>query len=110
MYRLFLIAVLLCITISGFANRRKIYLDDRARFPMPPIEVFVDDRLLEMNIQENIGMINVFIKDTYGNVVFNTSVEGKVGSIPMELELKKGTYIIFIDCQNDRLCGSFSIE
>lgn len=94
---------------AGFA-KKNIPLEARARFPMPPIEVFIDDRLLEMNIQENVGMINVFIKDAYGNVVFNTSVEGKVGSTPMGLELNKGTYIIFINCQNHILWGSFSIE
>ena len=109
MYRLLLVAILSCITIGGFA-RRKVYLDDRARYPIPPVEVYIDERILAIDILEDTGVINVSIKDVSNNVIFSSFFNGEKSSIPVDLFLKKGTYIITIDCQNYRAYGDFYVE
>lgn len=101
--------VLLCTTVSGFA-KRKIDLNGQTRFPKPPIEVFIDDQILEFDISNDLGTLNVLIEDISGNTVFNSSVEGYGRNIPLELDLKKGTYIIIVISDEYKLWGDFSIE
>lgn len=109
MYRLLLVAVLSCIAISGFA-RKKVYLEARTRFPMPPIEVYIDNRTLEFNVPEDVGRINILIKDVSGNVIFDSFIENQVGVFPIELGLSKGSHIVILSYQNHRVWGNFDIE
>ena len=106
---LLVVMVLLCATVSGFA-KRKIHLYSQARFPKPPIEVFIDDQILEFDISKDFGVLNILIEDVSGNIVFNSSIEGCGRSIPLELDLKKGTYIIIVLSDEYKLWGNFSIE
>lgn len=102
--------MLLCITVAGFAKREKIYLNDRARSLMLPIEAYIDDQVLEFEISEELGALDIVIEDVSGNIVFNSSIEGCDRSIPLELDLKKGTYIIIVLSDEYKLWGDFSIE
>ena len=72
MKRCMLIAMLLCVTIAGFAKRDKIYLDDRFRSLMPPIEAYIDGRVLEFEIAEELGTLDIIIEDVSGNVVYSS--------------------------------------
>ena len=45
-----------------------------------------------------------------GNIVFDSSIEGYSRTIPLELDLKKGTYIIIVLSDEYKLWGNFSIE
>lgn len=102
--------VLLCITKAGFAKREKIDLMDQARSLMPSIEAYIDDRMLELEISEDLGILDLLIEDVSGNVVFNSVIDGNKGSIPLGLDLKKGDYVLVIASKEHILLGSFSIE
>lgn len=106
---LLVVMVLLCTTVSSFA-KREIDLRDQFRFPKPPIEVFIDDQILEFDISKDFGVLNILIEDVSGNIVFNSSIEGYGRNIPLELDLKKGTYIIIVLSDEYKLWGDFSIE
>lgn len=55
MKRFLLIMALLCVTMAGFAKREKIDLNDQTRSLMPSIEAYIDDRMLELEISEDLG-------------------------------------------------------
>ena len=108
MKRSLLIAMLLCVTIAGFAKREKIDLNDQARSLMPPIEAYIDGKVLEFEISEELGTLDILVKDVSGNVVFNSVIDGNNGVIPLELE--KGNYGLIITSKGHFLLGNFSIE
>lgn len=108
MKRFLLIMALLCVTMAGFAKREKIDLMDQARSLMPSIEAYIDERILEFEISEDLGTFDIFIKDVSGNVVFNSVIDGNNGVIPLELE--KGNYNLIITSKGHFLLGNFSIE
>lgn len=109
MNRLFLLMVMLCVVVSGH-SKRKIDLRDQARHPGPPIEVYIDDRILEFDILNESGVFNVIIKDVSGNIVFTSFVDCKVGITPIELAVEKGEYVIYIDYMGYKSKGNFFVE
>lgn len=108
MKRSLLIAMLLCVTIAGFAKREKIDLNDQARSLMPSIEAYIDGKVLEFEITEDLGTLDIIIEDVSGNVVYRSSINGDNSFIPLELE--KGNYILIIVCKRHVLWGDFSID
>ena len=70
MKRCLLVAMLLCVTIAGFAKREKIYLNDRRRSLMPPIEAYIDGQVLELGISDELKTLDIVIEDVAGNIVF----------------------------------------
>lgn len=100
--------VLLCVTMAGFAKRKKIYLNDHSRSLLPLIEAYIDDRMLELDISEDLGTLDILIEDVSGNVVFSSVIDGNNGVIPLELE--KGIYNLIITSKGHILLGNFSIE
>lgn len=109
MKRLFLLMVMLCVVASGY-SKREIRIRDQFRHPKPPIEVYIDDQILEFVLSSDMGILNILIEDSFGNIVFHSLLEGNKGIIPVELELKKGSYFIFIDYWGQRAKGEFSIQ
>lgn len=108
MKRSLLIAMLLCVTIAGFAKREKIDLNDQARSLMPSVEAYIDGKVLEFEITEDLGTLDIVIKDVSGNVVYSSSINGDNSFIPLELE--KANYILIIICEKYVIWGDFSID
>lgn len=109
MNRLLLLIVMLCVVASGY-SKSIIDLRGQARYPKPPIEVYIDNRILEFDIPSDIGIVNILIEDNFGNIVFHSLLEGNKGIIPVELELNKGSYFILIDYWGQRARGEFFIQ
>ena len=101
---------LLCVTMAGFAKREKIDLDDQFRSLKPSIEAYIDERVLELKISEDLGTLDILIEDVSGNVVFSSIIEGNNDTIPLELDLKEGGYVLIITCKEHILWGNFEIE
>lgn len=99
---------LLCVTMAGFAKREKIYLDDRSRSLLPLIEAYIDERILEFEISEDLGTLDILIEDVSGNVVFSSVIDGNYVAIP--LKLGKGNYNLIIASKEYIHLGNFSIE
>lgn len=99
---------LLCVTMAGFAKREKIYLDDRSRSIFPLIEAYIDERILEFEISEDLGTLDILIEDISGNVVFSSVIDGNYVAIP--LKLGKGNYNLIIASKEHIHLGNFSIE
>lgn len=99
---------LLCVTVAGFAKREKIYLDDRSRSIFPLIEAYIDERILEFEISEDLGTLDILIEDISGNVVFSSVIDGNYVAIP--LKLGKGNYNLIIASKEHIHLGNFSIE
>lgn len=99
---------LLCVTMAGFAKREKIYLDDRSRSLLPLIEAYIDERILEFEISEDLGTLDILIEDVSGNVVFSSVIDGNNVAIP--LKLGKGNYNLIIASKEHIHLGNFSIE
>lgn len=99
---------LLCVTVAGFAKREKIYLDDRSRSIFPLIEAYIDERILEFEISEDLGTLDILIEDISGNVVFSLVIDGNYVAIP--LKLGKGNYNLIIASKEHIHLGNFSIE
>ncbi len=108
MKRLLFIMALLCVTMAGFAKREKIDLRDQERSLMPSIEAYIDDRMLELEISEDLGTLDILIEDVSGNVVFNSVIDGNYVAIP--LKLGKGNYNLIIASKEHIHLGNFSIE
>lgn len=108
MKRYLFIMVLLCVTMAGFANRKNIDFDDQQRSLMPLIEAYIDGRMLELEIAEDLGTLDIVIEDVSGNVVFSSAIDGNNGVIPLELE--KGNYNLIITSKEYILLGNFSVE
>lgn len=106
---LLVVMVLLCATVSGFA-KRKIHLNSQARFPKPPIEVFIDDQILEFDISKDFGVLNILIEDVSGNVVYRSTIDGNKGMVPLNLDLKEGEYVLVITSEEQALWGNLSVE
>lgn len=106
---LLVVMVLLCATVSGFA-KRKIHLNSQARFPKPPIEVFIDDQILEFDISKDFGVLNILIEDVSGNVVYRSTIDGNKGMVPLNLDLKEGEYVLIITSEEQVLWGNLSVE
>ncbi len=102
--------VLLCVTKAGFAKREKIDLMDQARSLMPSIEAYIDDRMLELEISEDLGILDLLIEDVFGNVVFDSVIDGNNGSVPLGLDLKKGDYVLIIASKEHMLKGDFCVD
>lgn len=109
MKRCLLVAMLLCVTIAGFAKREKIYLNDRRRSLMPPIEAYIDGQVLELGISDELGTLDIIIEDVSGNVVYRSTIEGN-GTVPLVLDLAKGKYVLIINSGNSLLSGDFVME
>lgn len=109
MKKCLLVAMLLCVTVAGFAKREKIPLEDSVRSLMPRIEVYIDGRVLEFEIVEGWGTLDIVIEDVSGNVVYSSSIEGS-GTVPLELDLKEGKYVLAVMCKEQVLWGDFSVE
>lgn len=108
MKRLLFIMTLLCVTMAGFAKREKIDLDDQFRSLKPSIEAYIDERVLELKISEDLGTLDILIEDVSGNVVFCSVIDGNHAAIP--LKLGKGNYHLIITNKEHILFGNFSIE
>lgn len=109
MKKCLLIAMLLCVTIAGFAKRDKIDLETRVRSLMPPVGAYIDGRVLEFEISEELGTLDIVIEDVSGNVVYSSSLEGN-GTIPLVLDLKEGEYVLVITSEEQVLWGNFSVK
>ena len=105
-----LIAMLLCVTIAGFAKREKIYLNDRRRSLMPPIETYIDGQVLEFGISDELGTLDIIIEDVSGNVVYRSTIDGNKGMVPLNLDLKEGEYVLVITSEEQALWGNLSVE
>ena len=108
---LLVVMVLLCATVSGFA-KRKIHLNSKARFPKPPIEVFIDEKSKELTLDLRKGKENVrvVITDFSGNSICNEEVRVDntcLLSLPM---IEKGDYILYIFWEDIELRGFFEIK
>ena len=110
MKRFLLIMALLCVTMAGFAKRDKIDLDDQSRSLKPFIEVYIDNQMLEFEISEELGTLDILIEDVSGNVVFSSVIGGNHVAIPLGLDLKKGDYVLIIANKENILLRNFSIE
>lgn len=99
---------LLCVTMTGFAKREKIYLDDRSRSLLPLIEAYIDERILEFEISEDLGTLDILIEDVSGNVIFSSVINGNYVAIP--LKLGKGNYNLIIASKEHIHLGNFFIE
>lgn len=108
MKRLLFIMALLCVTMAGFAKRKKIDLRDQTRSLMPSIEAYIDARMLEFEISEDLGTLDIVIEDVSGNVVLSSAIDGNNGVVPLELE--KGNYNLIITSKEYILLGNFSVE
>ena len=98
-----LIAMLLCVTIAGFAKREKIDLNDQRRSLMPSIEAYIDGQVLEFGISDELGILDVIIEDVSGNVVYRSTIDGNKGMIPLDLDLKEGEYVLIINSMIDEI-------
>lgn len=98
---------LLCVTMAGFAKREKIYLDDRSRSIFPLIEAYIDDRMLELEISEDLGTLDILIEDVSGSVVFSSVISENHVAIPLSLDLKKGDYVLVVASKEHIFCGNF---
>lgn len=110
MKRFLLIMALLCVTIAGYAKREKIYLDDRSRSLLPLIEAYIDDRMLELETSEDLGTLDILIKDVSGNMVYCSTIKGNKGMILLDLDLKKGEYVLIITSEEQVFFGNFSVK
>lgn len=110
MKRFLFIMALLCVTMAGFAKREKIDLRDQERSLMPSIEAYIDDRMLELEISEDLGTLDILIEDVSGNVVFSSVIDGNYAAVPLGLDLKKGDYVLIIASKEYILCGNFCVE
>ena len=110
MKRCLFIAMLLCVTVAGSAKREKIYLDDRFRSLMPPIEAYIDGQVLEFEIAEELRTLDILIEDVSGNVVYRSTIEGNKGMVPLEFDLKEVEYVLIINGEEHILLGNFSVE
>ena len=110
MKRFLLIMALLCVTMAGFAKRDKIDLDDQSRSLLPVIEAYVDDRMLEFVISEDLGTLDILIEDVSGNVVYRSTINGNKGMIPLDLDLMKGEYVLIITSEEQVFWGNFSVK
>ncbi len=99
-----------CDVVAGSAKREKIYLDDRFRSLMPPIEAYIDGQVLEFEIAEELRTLDILIEDVSGNVVYRSTIEGNKGMVPLELDLKEGEYVLIINGEEHILLGNFSVE
>ena len=108
MKKCLLVAMLLCVTVAGFAKREKIPLEDRVRSLMPPVEAYIDGRVFE--IVEELGTLDIVIEDVSGNLVYSSTIEGNNGTTALELGLKEGKYILLINSGNSLLSGYFVVE
>ncbi|MBB4620229.1 DUF3244 domain-containing protein [Parabacteroides faecis] len=111
MNRSLLVMVLLCATVFGFA-KRKIDLNDHARFPQPPIEVFIDEesRELTLNLKKGEENIRVVITDFSGNRICNDEVRVDGTCILPLPMIEKGEYILDLFLDNMELQGFFEIK
>lgn len=108
MKKLLFITALLCVTVAGFAKREKICLDDRSRSIFPLIEAYIDERILEFEISEDLGTLDILIEDISGNVIFSSVIDGSNGTFLLELE--KGDYLLIITNKEHILKGYFCVE
>lgn len=110
MYRLLLVAILSCITISGFA-KKKIALKDQARSLEFPIDAFIDNRIIELTIMEEIDEINVIIEGVSGQVIYSTKINAKRDVIvPIPFDVNNGYYNLVVFFNGQSLYGSFILE
>lgn len=110
MKKYLLVAMLLCVTIAGFAKREKIHLNDQRRSLMPPIEAYIDGQVLEFEIAEELGTLDILIEDVSGNVVYCSTIGGNKGMVPLDLDLKEGEYVLVVTSEEQVLWGDFSVE
>lgn len=111
MYKVLLIAFLLCIAETGF-SKKKIDLRAQTRSTIPSIEVSIDDVLNELifDFGKNQGKAIVVITDIAGNNICNVELNADgiyILPIPMA---EKGKYILHIYSGNVILKGFFVIE
>lgn len=99
--------VMLCVVASGH-SKRKIDLRDQARHPGPPIEAYIDGKVLEFEITDELGTLDIIIEDVSGNVVYRSTIDGNNGIIP--LDLKEEEYVLVITSEEQVLWGNFSVE
>ncbi|WP_370862512.1 DUF3244 domain-containing protein [Parabacteroides faecis] len=111
MNRSLLVMVLLCATVFGFA-KRKIDLNDHARFPQPPIEVFIDEesKELTLNLKKGEENIRVVITDFFGNSICNDDVRVDGTCILPLPMIEKGEYILDLFLDDMELQGFFEIK
>lgn len=109
MNRLFLLMVMLCVVASAH-SKRKIKLKDQFRSPLPPIEAYIDERMLEFEISEDLGTFDILIEDVSGNVVYRSTINGNKGMIPLDLDLMKGEYVLIITSEEQVFWGNFSVK
>lgn len=110
MYRLLLVAVLSCIAISGFA-RKKVYLEARFRFPMPPIEVFIDEEYKELTLDIGNELLGtkILVTDVTGCVICSEELNSEGVSILELPRIEKGKYLISIFVGDIEFYGFFEI-
>lgn len=69
-----------------------------------------DSQTLDVSILSHIGIIDVVIEDHFGNVIFNTSLNGNPGIVSLGIGLKKGEYVIWINSLGYKAKGGFFVE
>lgn len=111
MNRLFLVMALFFMATSIFAKKR-LHLEARARCPIPPIEVFIDEdsKELILEVGKSHSTVQIVITDLFGNNVCNNNMEVNGISVLLLPMIDKGEYVITLILENVELCGRFSIE
>lgn len=103
--------VLLCMATSGFAKKR-LHLEARARCPIPPVEVFIDEisKELVLDLGERSKTIRVIITDLSGNNICNNDIEVN-GTFVLPLPMiSTGKYILSVIFEHIELEGCFNVE
>jgi hypothetical protein len=86
---------------------------NRQRSLTSPIQVFISEQSLQVNLQANQGNLSINIYDEYGAVVYQESVNtSNVQLLSIDItSFGSGSYtIVFINAQNQYLQGDFEID
>ncbi len=110
MRKYLLIAMLLCVAVAGYAKREKIHLNDQRRSLVPPIEAYIDAQVLEFEIAEEFGTLDILIEDVSGNEVYRSTIGGNKGMFLLDLDLKDGEYVLVITSEENVFWGNFSVK
>lgn len=111
MYKILLIAVLLCIADLGFAKKK---IDLRAQFRSPQfcVEAFIDENSndLIVVIDEGLSNIKVLVTDISGHIVCHDEInKNGVFVLPIPM-IDKGKYVLHVFSEYEKLQGFFEIE
>lgn len=110
MCRLFVVAILSCIAILGFA-KKQIVLENQTRFPIFQIEAFIDEgsKELILDFGKDQRSVRVIITDLSGNTICNEEIVMRGISVLPLPAINKGEYVLSLSFENVELYGFFDI-